>query len=1233
MRMGVCSDKFLVPQDLRNGPYLTLHSTTDGSVLDSKCLLPKSRIHGIKVEEKRNNLVVIFGQKVIRIVSLEENAPISNNSITAATDILGLPDLIWDAHWLYDERNAPLHVAIATAHNVVWCWEWQKGEQQCVAHCEESCILYSATFYGSQLDHLLLASGTVFNQILLWKVKGKKDELGKTHVIKRLTGHEGVIFSITFNRQGTLLSSVSDDRSIRLWKVTNLQTFDLNGHVEQLTVVYGHTARVWDAKLLESCFVSIGEDLMCNVWDYEGNVIKVHKGHTGRNIWSLAVNQGEDLIATGGGDGSLRLWMLSSPNVSSINTATKTICLPPSNKSLHCEIPPLKCEREDYPRFVCLLDQTNLLVMTNEGCLYKYSWSLSTNVVIGKDDSSSASKDELNVKDHWTMLLKDTNYSSYSVLALSPCHTIIAFGNLHGKIKLQDTDFLYPCVELDAYSSKVHNLIWSDQDYSQRQHLFSCGPDGIITWWNIKTCLDRDPVFEVSVLYSFVLPPAKQRWVSAVVVLPNHGKEQSVGEATLTIESCVVVCGDRKGSLHLFHPKSCVPLNEKPIAPTHSLPAIHGKAGVSCLRSHNNAIYSAGRDGVYRQLQISGNRLEVVDTKKVFKGFDWVEKLLFTNRGDLIIAGFHAAFFVLWSVHRNEILWRVKCGGAHRVWDLAMEQSDLAVSGATLSFIKDSTIHIHKIVFPRDIKKALLKPAFHGREATCICYIDSLVGQQGDSYDVFATGSEDTKIKLMLSNRSAGLVSELFTAHGHISSVRTLNVVKRPLTQASPCSVNDQNGCHLLFSGGGRASLKCWRVDLSVLEVNIDGCHSDKAAFCPMVFLGEYSFQFSNHRRRRKKQDLASLSEIRFMSLTSLCASELTNQYPHDQFVDSCQSLYFVMAACSDGFVRIFAFDEEQKKFSLLAQSQYLKRCVLTINHLIFLERQRPMVILFAGNTAGKIHCWDIAALLFNSVEERCNLLSSLSNIPPGAGTSNHADENSTIVDNNEGNAFQRDTVVNHGCKESDIKISVGEKTDKEDDAYILMNEPSKAPNKATVKVFPDDETSHAFFEEQSGHSCIPLVRGFLDPPKHVFQAHQSGINAMSITRTQVPGQYLMVSGGDDSALYAAEFSFVVGNDNVIKIDVTREASRASAHTSSVTGVKTLKNGLIVSSSVDQRIVVWELVSEKQDSSTFSFQQCAVEMVDVADVQDLEVWGERDGKIEAAVCGVGLQTLQLVTDL
>ena len=148
------------------------------------------------------------------------------------------------------------------------------------------------------------------------------------------------------------------------------------------------------------------------------------------------------------------------------------------------------------------------------------------------------------------------------------------------------------------------------------------------------------------------------------------------------------------------------------------------------------------------------------------------------------------------------------------------------------------------------------------------------------------------------------MVSEVFTAHGHISSVRALNVAERPLEYASPCRANSKNGGYLLFSGGGRASLRCWRVDLSVIDVNSDDFHGEKATCCPIVFLGEYSFHFSNHRRRRKKSDLLSLSEIRFMSVTSLNASKLKSQSSCEQLIDRCQSLYFVMAACSDGFVR-----------------------------------------------------------------------------------------------------------------------------------------------------------------------------------------------------------------------------------------------------------------------------------------------------------------------------------------
>ena len=60
---------------------------------------------------------------------------------------------------------------------------------------------------------------------------------------------------------------------------------------------------------------------------------------------------------------------------------------------------------------------------------------------MGKQDFSSSSPAigfSANVEDQWRLLLIDAEYSSYSVLALSPCRKMIAFRNLKGKIKLQD---------------------------------------------------------------------------------------------------------------------------------------------------------------------------------------------------------------------------------------------------------------------------------------------------------------------------------------------------------------------------------------------------------------------------------------------------------------------------------------------------------------------------------------------------------------------------------------------------------------------------------------------------------------------------------------------------------------------------------------------------------------------------------------------------------------------------
>ena len=59
-----------------------------------------------------------------------------------------------------------------------------------------------------------------------------------------------------------------------------------------------------------------------------------------------------------------------------------------------------------------------------------------------------------------------------------------------------------------------------------------------------------------------------------------------------------------------------------------------------------------------------------------------------------------------------------------------------------------------------------------------------------------------------------------------------------------------------------------------------------------------------------------------------------------------------------------------------------------------------------------------------------------------------------------------------------------------------------------------------------------------------------------------VPGRYLLVSGGDDSALHAAELDLVLNDDGVTTFHVIRSVSEPSAHTSSVTGNDTVQTRL-----------------------------------------------------------------------
>ena len=82
--------------------------------------------------------------------------------------------------------------------------------------------------------------------------------------------------------------------------------------------MYGHTQRIWKLTQLATpehqqlALASVSEDATCKVWSVgnkEQKEVTTLKGHIGKNVRALSAHG--DLIATGGEDGSVKVWHLS----------------------------------------------------------------------------------------------------------------------------------------------------------------------------------------------------------------------------------------------------------------------------------------------------------------------------------------------------------------------------------------------------------------------------------------------------------------------------------------------------------------------------------------------------------------------------------------------------------------------------------------------------------------------------------------------------------------------------------------------------------------------------------------------------------------------------------------------------------------------------------------------------------------------------------------------------------
>ena len=203
-------------------------------------------------------------------------------------------------------------------------------------YCPEVSVLFTMAFFqSSSMSDIIVASGSVFGKIILWRVScstGHSDDGGvySSMAICEAHRHEGVVFRIRWSNDRCHMLSVSDDRTIRKWKVAiadrcggadgeggvgvgRSDSGDGTGSgLELLWTGWGHISRLWDAVFVgeqEDEVASCSEDGTIKLWTHAGSCIVTMSGHIS-HVWRLSKALHGDVLISGGNDASVKLWDL-----------------------------------------------------------------------------------------------------------------------------------------------------------------------------------------------------------------------------------------------------------------------------------------------------------------------------------------------------------------------------------------------------------------------------------------------------------------------------------------------------------------------------------------------------------------------------------------------------------------------------------------------------------------------------------------------------------------------------------------------------------------------------------------------------------------------------------------------------------------------------------------------------------------------------------------------------------
>ncbi|ORX51774.1 WD40 repeat-like protein [Piromyces finnis] len=751
------------------GPYLMFFNITNNVNFKSVSIFKHSRVHGIRIINNDNcKLIAAYGSKALKIFEYEITTTNNNYDVDLKEKAsIELKDWILDAKFLFENEQSdiPTDIALALGHNFVEVYDINLTTKKYEVHSEVNCIIYSAKFYGNTLSTLKLASGTVFNVVILWNVLNKSNG---SAIIQEFKGHEGVIFAMDFTDDGKKICSVSDDRTLRVWTINDRKSI----------VLYGHTSRIWDCILTDKYAITVSEDTTCRVWDYNNeSCAACWEGHYGKDIWCVAMSPERDIVATGGGDSGVRLWNLKDLESNKIESTSglKEISLPNQDTYIDPALKDSLPKKEFIRNFAQVGDKKSIFV-TNTG--YILANDLST------DESS--------------VLYQDKSFCNYSMIDVSECQRIIGCGDLSGNVLLLSPDNSFKPIKWKAHEGKVFDVYFEKSNNPNIVYFFSYSINNEMFWNTIDISDISNPVV--------TLKKKIKLTVNTVMCL------------TYSEEHNILLMGCRHGSVIVY--KITNDDSNETIEPVFRYVGAHGRDALTCITidkslstSNSLVFYSTGRDGNYIQFRATGKllngdineqdpiKIEEIGKSKITKG--WLEKIIIVNNTKLLLGFFQKRFFVYNDDKKYEVM-SIACGGAHRKWYFSTETE--TINKAEFAFYRKEKLYVYlrNIKYEKPFKEEKLQDNLHGKEIRAIKFIDdSFIESDKPKEDngLLITGAEDSLLKFLKYEPESSIqIHSRSSIRKHTSVIKNLGF-----------SVGLNK---LLFSSGACEELNAWKLEI-----------------------------------------------------------------------------------------------------------------------------------------------------------------------------------------------------------------------------------------------------------------------------------------------------------------------------------------------------------------------------------------------------------------------------------